>query len=142
MTTNDNSRRVLYLTSMDLRRLRDVIATAREFADGSMPARVGELQSLLKTATIAPAEYLPANVVTLGSRIRIKDEETGQIREVVVSLPGDCLDCESSLSILEPVGSSVLGMKAGETFAAANGTRGGRTTVEEVLYQSVDCEWA
>lgn len=141
MATIENPRRVLYLTSMDLRRLRDVIATASVLGNGSTPKGVGDLKALLENATIAPEVYLPANVVTLGSKIRIKDEESGQSREVIVSLPGDCLESKVSLSILDPIGSAALGHAAGETFTYGGAANAKRATVEEVIYQPIDCAW-
>ena len=116
MASASTNRRTLYLTRHDLSRLRDVIATADELANGSAPKGVAQLRALLASATIAPAEYLPANVVTLGSKVRIIDTEAGDRRELLVSLPGDCSENGHAISILDPLGSALLGRTAGDTF--------------------------
>lgn len=141
MPTIDSTERTLYLTSMDLRRLRDVVATAQELANGNSPQGIKELETLLKKATIAPEAYLPAAVATLGSKVRIRDEASGETREVILALPGDCLDSQECLSILDPLGSAALGREAGSRFAYAGNPSTKHATLVEVVFQRIDCQW-
>lgn len=59
---------------------------------------------------------LPADVVTMGSRVVFRDEATGETHSVELVYPKDA-DMEAHrLSILTPVGAALIGMKRGSAI--------------------------
>ncbi len=73
-----------------------------------------------------------ANLVTLGSRVSYRNLETGQEREVRVVLPEDARPGTASLSVLTPIGCSLIGLSQGDTFAWDDGRRRWRLQVLSV----------
>ena len=130
--------RVIYLSTGDLARFRDVIATASHYAVSDMGLE--QLKSQMATAVVRQAEYVPATAVTVGSRIRITDSAKGQTTEMRLSFPGDCIDNESSLSVLDPLGVAVLGANAGDTVEVDRSGIKSDVHIDDVVYQEIDLE--
>ncbi|KQP14082.1 nucleoside diphosphate kinase regulator [Pseudorhodoferax sp. Leaf267] len=73
-----------------------------------------QVQSLLDNADLlAPAE-MPADVVTMRSRVRVAELTGADPREIVLSYPAEADAAQGHVSVLSPVGTGLLGMKAGE----------------------------
>jgi regulator of nucleoside diphosphate kinase len=121
----------LQITEFDSMRLRALLTSAKS-SESSMDTCLEKLQQLLETADTVAPEEVPADVVTMNSQMRLKDEE--QDREMTLSLvfPADALrdgDFERmKVSVLTPIGLSLLGRRVGETVE-------GRIRVQELLYQ-------
>jgi regulator of nucleoside diphosphate kinase len=119
------------ITEFDSVRLRDLIAGIR--APGA-PANthLDKLERVLESArTVVPAE-IAEDVVTMNSQVRLKDsrrdeEMTCSLVFPLDSLKGNDLD-PKSVSILSPIGTSILGRRVGDTIA-------GRIRVDQMLYQ-------
>ena len=71
-------------------------------------------------------------LVTLGSRVTYQNLETGQQREVVLVLPEDAQPGTAYLSVLTPIGCSLIGLREGETFSWDDGRRSWRLKVLSV----------
>lgn len=69
---------------------------------------------LSRARIVDDAGPLPG-VVTLGSRVTFKTQETGKTRELVLVLPEDANSAEN-LSVLTPMGCSLLGLRVGDVF--------------------------
>ena len=80
-------------------------------------------------------DQIPADVITLNSTARLVDRETKE--EMVYSLvfPEDADTSQGKISILAPIGTAMLGYKAGDTFEWD--TPGGKRIirVKEIVYQ-------
>ncbi|MEN6576904.1 MAG: GreA/GreB family elongation factor [Phycisphaerales bacterium] len=121
----------LQITEFDSLRLRTLIASAK--SPGSPAnALLDKLQRLIESAhTVAPQD-IPGDVVTMNSQVRLKDDDKDN--EITLSLvfPLDAVkDMEFErmrVSVLSPIGLSILGRRAGDTLE-------GRIRVERVLYQ-------
>ncbi|WP_306605626.1 GreA/GreB family elongation factor [Azonexus sp.] len=72
-----------------------------------------ELQAELELSIVVPAESVDPAVVTLGSRVRYQDENTGQIREIEIVSPEEADMASDRVSVFTPVGTALFGLSAG-----------------------------
>jgi regulator of nucleoside diphosphate kinase len=125
----------IYVTKIDRERLGKLIEIARE-RDGEVNREyLNRLEEELERAeTVEPQEVSP-DVITMRSKVRLKDLRTGE--EVVYSLvfPTEADFSEGKISVLAPVGTAMLGYRRGDVieWVVPSGLR--RLRVEEVLYQ-------
>jgi regulator of nucleoside diphosphate kinase len=93
------------------------------------------LEAELDRGQVVDPGRVPKAVVTMHSRVRVRDlGDDGQETYTLV-YPDDADINEGKLSVLAPLGTALLGARAGEVveFDAPAGTR--RLKVERVLYQ-------
>jgi regulator of nucleoside diphosphate kinase len=121
----------LQITEFDSRRLTTLVLNAR--ADGSSTEeKLSQLQSLLEKAEIVAPESIPANIVTMNSKLRLKDFKSGD--DIVISLvfPNDATVDKNfddmKVSVLSPIGLSVFAREVGETVSE-------KIKVQEILFQ-------
>ncbi|WP_249159673.1 nucleoside diphosphate kinase regulator [Bradyrhizobium tropiciagri] len=55
-------------------------------------------------------------VVRMGSRVRYCDDETGDVREVVLVYPHEADIAQRRVSVLTPVGAALIGLSVGQTI--------------------------
>jgi regulator of nucleoside diphosphate kinase len=122
------------ISEFDSRRLGRLL----EAMNGGASRDRGSLQSLEeeldRAQVVAPAE-IPADVVTMNSRVRVTDLDRGEEMIVTVVYPRLASAEKGRVSVLAPIGTALLGSRAGETVAwqTPGGVR--RLRVDEVLYQ-------
>lgn len=116
------------ITSVDLERLHDI---AHRGTNGTEA-----LAGVLAAARIVEPQNLPADVVTMHSRVTFLDEDNLRQYDVTLVYPGEADFAAHKLSVLTPVGSALLGWRPGQSvrFAARNGEPK-RLTVMRVEYQ-------
>lgn len=97
---------------------------------------VVDLEEELGRAVVVPPEKIPANVVTMNSKVRFRNEVTGEESEVTLVYPQEANVNEGKVSVLAPVGSALLGLSVGETidWEMPNG-KVRRFKIVAVLYQ-------
>lgn len=72
------------------------------------------LRTELERAIVVPGESIPVNIVTMGARVRYRDQKTGHCREIELVYPDEAdLDC-GKISVLTPVGSALIGLGEGQ----------------------------
>jgi len=122
---------MLQITEFDSRRLRDLIAGLR-LRGVPRNAHLDQLEQMLESAHTVASEEVPENVVTMNSRVRLRDgrknEEMTCSLVFPVEAPDEQNDRNGSISVLSAIGVSILGRQVGQTV-------GGRIRVEEMLYQ-------
>ena len=93
------------------------------------------LQEELDRAEVVAAGEIPPDVVTMNSRIRVRDLDTGKSFVCTLVFPRDADFPGSRISVLAPIGTALLGYRVGDVveWKVPAGTR--RLRVEEVLYQ-------
>lgn len=138
MTSEKPKKPRITVSSLDAQRLRDLLD---QIDDGSLIG-VDELLAELDRADIVEPENVPADVVTMNSRVHFREVNSDRSFSLTLVYPsrggaeekaqGDY----SSLSILAPVGSALLGLREGDTIEWPR-PGGGVLTLEiiEVLYQ-------
>ncbi len=126
--------RDIYMTEFDLTRLRDVLQ-ARIHAEARDQNYVDSLQNELDRAHLVDPSAIPHDVVTMNSQVRIEDLDTGRENVYKLVVPSEASIPENELSILAPIGTALLGSRAGGTvdWRVPAGRRTMR--IKEVLYQ-------
>ena len=72
------------------------------------------LQAELNRAHVVEPAQMPADVITMNSTARFRDETSGDERELTLVYPRDADGSPDKVSILAPVGSALLGMRIGD----------------------------
>ncbi|MBA4108286.1 MAG: transcription elongation factor GreAB [Leptothrix sp. (in: Bacteria)] len=99
------------LTALDHIRLLNVVRRQRH-SDGFPTPRL-EIEQVLDACTIVPPNQTPPDVVTMQSRVLLQELDTAQRRELTLCYPSDAKPGSGFLSVLSPLGASLLGLKAG-----------------------------
>jgi transcription elongation factor GreA len=115
------------------REVADRIREAREFGDitenseyddakneqALLEHRIARLKEQLRSARVIDPKDVPKDVVSVGTRVRVKDVDHGDVDtyEIVGSAESD--PANSRLSNESPVGRALLGRKKGETVEVA-----------------------
>ena len=126
--------RDIYITKFDLVRLKELLEVGISFKERDREY-LESLQNELDRAHIVEPTAIPNNVVTMNSRVRLKDMETGEEKSYTLVFPSDADIEKNRISILAPIGTAIIGYRAGDTvdWLVPGGKR--KVRVEEVLYQ-------
>lgn len=124
----------LYLTRLDYQRLNDVLRASllnRREDLGDLT----RLQEEIRRARIVEPTEIPSDVITMNSRVRFRDLDSGEQMEVSLVYPSASDTAEKKISILAPIGTALLGYRKGDTveWEVPAGVR--RLKIEDVLYQ-------
>lgn len=94
------------------------------------------LLELLDAAEVFPSREIDADVVTLNSKVVIRDEGNGVSRTVTLCYPGDSAPTEGFISVLSPLGLALLGRRLGRTvhWVPPSG-RPSALLIEKILFQ-------
>ena len=126
--------RPVYMTSFDMERLESLIQTHRS-SSPKRKAQIDRLEKELDRAVIVDPKDIPADVVTMNTKLRLRDETSGE--EMVLSLvfPADADLEKNRVSVLAPIGTALLGYRVGDVieWEVPSGTKTFRIT--ETLYQ-------
>ena len=74
------------------------------------------LENELKRAQIVPSEEVPPDVITMNTRAELLDLESGERMEFTLVLQADANINDGKISVLAPLGTAMLGYRAGDTF--------------------------
>lgn len=100
----------IHLTSLDRERLERLVAFSRKSEN------ILALEELLEHAVVvSPMEVAP-EVATMNSRIRFRDEDTGEEDSVTIVYPAEADPSLGRISVLAPVGSALLGLTVGDVI--------------------------
>lgn len=100
------------LSSRDLARLEALLdAPALQGHPGAQA-----LAQELARARVLPPEQMPADVVTMNSRLECIDETGGDRRSLTLVYPQDADAARGCISVLAPVGSALLGLRVGDAI--------------------------
>jgi regulator of nucleoside diphosphate kinase len=128
-------RGIIYITEADLDRLRTLIAVMRNPGHDKVREYLDQLEDELDRAEIVTPQSIPQDVITMRSRVRLRDVVSGQ--EMVYSLvfPNEADLSQGRISVLAPIGTAMLGYQVGEIIEWDVPAGLKRFKVEEVLYQ-------
>jgi len=108
-------KRTILITASDMSRLRRLLESALHFFRHDRPY-LEVLQNELETARVVESKDIPEDVVTLNSRVCIRDLDTGKQVVSTVVFPKESYMNNELLSVLAPVGTAVLGRRVGDIF--------------------------
>ncbi|MGH8604937.1 MAG: nucleoside diphosphate kinase regulator, partial [Gammaproteobacteria bacterium] len=106
--------RDIYITKFDLARLKELLQVGISFKERDRDY-LESLQNELDRAHIVDSTAIPHNVVTMNSRVRLKDMETDEEKIYTLVFPSDADIERYRISILAPIGTAILGYRAGDT---------------------------
>jgi regulator of nucleoside diphosphate kinase len=93
------------------------------------------LRKKLAAATVVPAPKVPADVVTMNSKVTYRDDDTGAAKSVKLVYPTQA-DGVGCVSVLSPLGSTLLGAAIGQELEAEiPGAGRRRLRVHDVISQ-------
>ncbi len=127
--------RQIFLTDLDAVRLRNI---ARELGGqrGEARERAEELMDLVDNADIVPADTIAPDVVTMNSTVIYDDAAQGPSETLVLVYPEQANATRGRVSILSPLGRTLIGLRAGERVNFGTPGSGVRCVrVRKVLYQ-------
>ena len=126
-------RRIL-ITSDDMARLRELVRQARKSSHRDRD-HLAELDRELDRAEIVDPGELSPDVVTMHSTVRVRDLDSGRSIVYTLAFPVDADIQNNRISILAPIGTALIGYRAGDLveWRTPGGTR--RLRIEEVLFQ-------
>lgn len=102
----------IIISSQDLDRLEGLLhaSGARNRSD------LDALRAELARADVREPADMPANVITMNSRARIREHPSGKERELTVVYPANAEGDSSRISVFSPAGSALLGMSTGQSI--------------------------
>jgi regulator of nucleoside diphosphate kinase len=124
----------IVITEADYGRLRRLIDSSRRLRQGD-EEHFDALEQELERATVARSTDVPHSIVTMNSWVRVKDLNSGGELIYQIVFPRDADFTRNRISVLAPIGTALLGYRAGNTVEcqAPSGTR--RLHILEVEYQ-------
>jgi len=125
----------IYISETDRKRLGKLIELVRNGDDRSNLAYVNKLEDELEFAEVVASEDIPPDVVTMRSKVRLKDLDTNEENSYSIVFPTEANFDEGKISVLAPMATALLGSRLGATveFEAPGRTR--RLKVLELIYQ-------
>jgi len=126
--------RNLYITEFDKSRLEELIAVAEEFG-GHDREDLESLGEELDKAEIVSPENVPADVVTMNSKVVLRDLDTSKEMIYRLVFPSDANIDAGAISVLAPVGTAILGYAKGDVVEWPVPSGVCRIRIEDVLYQ-------
>lgn len=114
------------LTELDFARL-------RKLASDKAPQRLADL---LDAADIMDAREMPSDTVTMYSTVECEDLDTRRRQQLTICYPHDAEPAAGYVSVLSPVGCSLLGLRVGDVarWQTPSGEQGSAQVVS-VLFQ-------
>jgi transcription elongation factor GreA len=119
-----------HLSTVKRREVAERIKEAREFGDISenseyddakneqalLEHRIARLKEQLRSARVIDPKAVPTDVVGVGTRVKVKDVDAGDIDTYQIVGSAEADPAQSRLSNESPVGRALLGHKKGETI--------------------------
>jgi regulator of nucleoside diphosphate kinase len=100
------------ITDLDHVRIHSLLR--RQAASGAVNKQADELAELIDSADqVRPQEIAP-DIVTMYSKVRVADPESGAERILTLCYPPDADAAQGLISVLSPIGTQLLGLRVGD----------------------------
>ncbi len=103
------------LTELDHVRLTNLVQ--RHKCGNIVSAATLPIERVLDEADIVHWRQVPPDLVTMHSRTLLRDSQTGTEMELTLRYPHDVNSAAGEVSVLSPVGWSLLGQRVGDTIS-------------------------
>lgn len=128
--------RRVWTTTMDMERLQGYLREMSERPDARELPYIVELAAALEKAkVVGNAETAPPDIITMRSKVRLSNLDTGTDLECTLVYPPEANANDQRISVLAPLGTAMLGRRVGDEFVAKLPKGNTRFRVEEILYQ-------
>lgn len=133
MKKQSNGRQI-FITDFDLERLENLIEDANRRSSRDGKYLEGLEQELVKAEVVTPAG-IPPDVITMNSRVCLQDMDSGENLVYTLVFPGDADFDSGKISVLAPIGTALIGYRAGDriTWRVPSGIK--KLKVKNILYQ-------
>ena len=123
-----------FITEYDKERLEKILPATPDSANRNRQD-LRNLARELARAKIVPPERIPPDVVTMNSRVVLRDLNSDETMTYTLVFPKDADIDAGAISILAPVGTAIIGYAVGDVieWPVPGGTR--RIRIEQILYQ-------
>ncbi|MBU2574706.1 MAG: GreA/GreB family elongation factor [Elusimicrobia bacterium] len=128
------NKHALYITKPNCERLRKYLSSggANGSRDRGSPEMLGEE---IRKRKIVDSRKIAPDIVTMNSRVKLKDIDTNEEMLVTLVFPDDSNIEQGKLSVLSPIGAAVLGHSLGDIIERKVPARVRRIQIEEICYQ-------
>lgn len=97
---------------------------------GALPHRAA-IDAVLDGCAIVPPRQVPPDVVTMYSQVELRDLDSGRHQTLTLCYPADAAPAAGMVSVLSPIGASLLGLTVGSR--AQWETPGGETRQAQIV---------
>jgi len=124
----------IHITKSDYERLSALIEKTRE-RDPMDRENLKKLETELDRAEIVDGNDISKKVITMRSRVRLKDLVSGEANTYSLVFPSEADFSQGKISVLAPIGTAILGYKSGDTieWPVPSGVR--KLKIDKILYQ-------
>ena len=124
--------RIIVITKTDQMRLLQLLDNPVLLQERSA---MRDLVTELNRANIVPPREIPADIVTMRSRVRIKNRTTNEESVLTLVFPNEANLDDGKISILAPIGIALLGYRVGDRVEWT--VPAGQRSIEilEIMYQ-------
>ena len=129
-----NTRRRILITEDDIAQLRELVHRGG-IASRRDQIHLEELDSELARTEVVTADDVSPDIVTMHSTVRVRDLDDGRSEVYTLVFPGDADIDRKRISVLSPIGTALIGYRAGDLIEWATPGRTRRFRIDEVLFQ-------
>lgn len=123
----------MLVTVNDYRRLIGLM----EFASSKpkMSQIVEQLNSALMRAKMLPPENISSSVITMDSRVVVRDLSSGREAELTIVYPKDADNLQGKISVFSEIGIALLGQQGGDIVSWKVPAGNGQFEIIKITYQ-------
>ena len=126
---------MIYITTSDYHRLSGLIEISRERNGDADREYLDQLEEELGRAELVSPREIPADVITMRSKVSLKDLKSGKTVMYSLVFPSEANSDEGHVSVLAPIGTALLGNRSGDVVESKVPSGLRRLKVKEILYQ-------
>lgn len=127
--------REVYVTTSDMARLKEAVCVAHAFGSEEAAAHLDDLVAALAKCKVVESSAVPEDVVTMNSRVRVKNMSSQDSETRRLVFPSEADTEEENLSVLDPLGTALLGRRPGAVVDIDASGHRVRYMLTDLLYQ-------
>ena len=127
--------KTIYITKTDEQRLSNLIQLVRDQNEPTQRGYVNILEEGLEVAEIVEPENVPPDVVTMRSKLQLKDLQTNEKSTYAIVFPTEADLDAGKISILAPLATALLGHRRGDVVEFQAPSRLRKLLIEKIIYQ-------
>jgi regulator of nucleoside diphosphate kinase len=124
----------IVITEQDRKRLIDLILDAQS-GEYRGSIYLDQLRGELHRAQIVTTQDIPADTITMNSKVALLDLDTQEEEIYTLVYPENADSAEGKISVLAPIGTAMLGYRVGDVFEWDVPAGKRRLKVDRILYQ-------
>lgn len=128
------SKKEIYITESDMKRLKELIVVARKFGNKE-EKYIADLENELNKGKVVQPQDIPPEVITMNSKVHLRYLDTNEKVIYQLVFPDHADVDQGRISILAPIGTALLGYSVGDVIEWKVPSGVAKLRVEQVLYQ-------